>query len=75
MDFLTPELFDRLIITNIVVGLLLAGGRFYMDMTRPRDHREQTHDEASQPYSQPDDDTKPNSAFATDTPNPTNEET
>ncbi len=35
MDFLTREVFDLLIIANIVVGLLLAGRRFYQDIRRP----------------------------------------
>lgn len=35
MDFLTPQLFDILIITNIMVGILLAGRKFYKDITGP----------------------------------------
>ena len=35
MDFLTPEVFDALIITNIVVGVLIAGRKFYKDVTGP----------------------------------------
>lgn len=41
MDFLTPELFDVLIIGNMIVGLSLAGVRFYRDMTRPFTPREE----------------------------------
>jgi hypothetical protein len=51
LDFLTPELFNVLIIANMLVGLLLIGWRFYQDMTRdipaPPDRREQTYDESS----------------------------
>jgi hypothetical protein len=50
-DFLTPELFNILIIANMLVGLLLIGWRFYQDMTRelpaPPDRREQAYDESS----------------------------
>lgn len=35
MDFLTPEVFDALIITNIVVGVLIAGRKFYKDIRGP----------------------------------------
>lgn len=35
MDALTPELFDTLIIANIIIALALAGVRFYMDLRRP----------------------------------------
>lgn len=35
MDFLTPEVFDVLVLTNIVVGLLIAGRKFYKDVTGP----------------------------------------
>ena len=63
MDFLTPELFDRLIIANLIVGLLLIGGRFYIDMRDPndlaKDNREQQHDEASH-----EDDTHENTALS-----------
>jgi hypothetical protein len=34
MELLTPEGFDRLIVANLIVGVLLAGLRFYRDMTR-----------------------------------------
>jgi hypothetical protein len=51
MDFLTPELFNFLVIANLIVGLLLIAFRFYHDMTRklpePGQHREQVHDESS----------------------------
>jgi hypothetical protein len=35
MDFFTPEVFDALIITNIVVGVLIIGRKFYKDVTGP----------------------------------------
>ena len=51
MDFLTPELFSQLIIANLALGIVLAGMRFYGDMTRPEpdpaQHRQQKHDETS----------------------------
>lgn len=50
-DFLTPEIFDMLVIANLVLALVLIAGRFYYDMTRqqpePNQHREQAHDESS----------------------------
>ncbi len=35
IDFLTPEVFDAIIITNILVGLLIASWRFKRDLDRP----------------------------------------
>lgn len=35
MQFLTPEVFDLLIIVVIIVGLALAAVRLYRDLTRP----------------------------------------
>ena len=35
MEFFTPEVFDALIITNIIVGILIAGRKFYKDVTGP----------------------------------------
>lgn len=35
LDFLSPELFDMLIIIVIIVGVILAGFRLYSDFTRP----------------------------------------
>jgi hypothetical protein len=35
MQFLTPAVFDTLIIVVIVIGLAFAGVRVYRDMTRP----------------------------------------
>lgn len=35
MDFLTPEIFDVLILTNIAVGLIIAGRKLYKDVTGP----------------------------------------
>lgn len=52
MDFLTPEVFNFLVVANLIVGIALIAFRFYQDMTRPlpepSDHREQVHDESSQ---------------------------
>lgn len=49
MDFLTPEIFDRLIIANLLVGVVAAGLRFYRDMKRPLpdERRQQQYDELS----------------------------
>jgi hypothetical protein len=50
-DFLTPEIFDMLVIANLLVALFLIAFRFYQDMTHidneARQHREQAHDESS----------------------------
>ena len=50
-DFLTPQLFNALIIANMLLGLLLVSWRFYRDMTRdiadPAEQREQVYDESS----------------------------
>jgi len=35
MDFLTPEVFDVLILANIAVGVLIVGRKFYKDVTGP----------------------------------------
>ncbi len=34
MEFLTPEIFNALIIANLMVGIALAGVRLYQDLTR-----------------------------------------
>lgn len=34
LSFLTPEIFNILILLNIAVGLVLAAWRFYTDLTR-----------------------------------------
>lgn len=51
MEFLTPEIFDRLIIANLIVGVGLIVGRFYIDIRdipeASKDNREQQHDETS----------------------------
>lgn len=51
MDFLTPQVFNYLVIANLIVGLILIVGRFYHDMTRklpePNELRKQLHDESS----------------------------
>ena len=49
-DFLSPELFDMLILANLAVGVLLIIWRFYLDMTRKppaRENRQQSNDESS----------------------------
>ena len=50
-DFLTPEIFDMLVIANLIVALFLIAFRFYQDVryaeTQARNHREQNHDESS----------------------------
>ncbi len=51
LDFLTPELFDALIVAVIILGLALAAVRLYDDLTRPLP--------ASEPPVNPDDDTQP----------------
>ena len=35
VEFLTAEVFDFLVIGNIVIGLFLAGRRFRIDLRRP----------------------------------------
>ncbi len=42
-DFLTPEIFDMLVITNLIVALLLITFRFYQDMTHKQAHDEASH--------------------------------
>jgi hypothetical protein len=52
-DFLTPELFNLLILANFALGLLLIIGRFTMDMRRKppvREQRQQNYDESSYSY-------------------------
>lgn len=50
-DFLTPEIFDMLVIANLIVALFLIAFRFYQDVrhaeTQARNHREQNHHESS----------------------------
>lgn len=48
MQFMTRDIFDTLIIVVILVGLVLAARRLYVDFTRPLPT-----------VSQPDDDTQP----------------
>ncbi len=46
-DFLTPEIFDMLVITNLIVALILIAFRFYQDMTQKQvDIHLQSQDEA-----------------------------
>lgn len=49
-DFLTPEIFDLLVMANLGVAVLLIVIRFYQDMTHNRKVplRERVHDESSQ---------------------------
>ncbi len=60
MEALTPEVFNTLVVANIVVGMALAAYRFTRDMIRPvpnaEEQREQAHDEHSPARL---DDTKP----------------
>lgn len=49
MDFLTPQLFDLLIIGVIIIGLAFAAVRFYADMTRPLPPRRTRPDDDTQP--------------------------
>ena len=56
MNFLTPQFFNILVIANIIVGVTLAGRKFYKDITGPLPDdapdwaREQS--ESNQPSSQ-----------------------
>lgn len=60
MEFLTPEVFDALIMTNIIVGVLIAGRKFYKDVTgplpddAPRRMREEYNSTLSSPSSSSD---------------------
>lgn len=53
MGLLTPEVFDRLILANLIVGVLLAGLRFYREMTRPLPDRDSYDSAASLEDTQP----------------------
>ena len=48
-EFLTPQVFNMLVIANLLVGLALIAYRFTRDMQRPiqPQQREQAHDEIS----------------------------
>ncbi len=35
LDFLTPDLFNAIIVINIVLGLVIAGRRFRRDISSP----------------------------------------
>ena len=35
MDFLRPEIFDLLVIVNIIIALIIAGRRFFKDIRGP----------------------------------------
>ncbi len=35
IEFLSPEVFDAIIIINIIVGLIIAGRRFRKDLSGP----------------------------------------
>ena len=50
MDFLTPQLFDLLVIIVIIIGLALAGVRLYDDFTRPLPPAHPPVDEETQPH-------------------------
>ena len=48
-EFLTPRVFNILVIANLLIGLALIAYRFTRDMQRPiqPEQREQAHDEIS----------------------------
>ena len=48
-EFLTPQVFNVLVIANLLAGLALIAYRFTRDMQRPLlpQQREQAHDEVS----------------------------
>jgi cell division protein FtsN len=62
-EFLTPQIFNMLVIANMLVGLALIAYRFTRDMQQPipSQHRQQAHDEASHNTL---DDTDPHAAQA-----------
>ena len=35
LEFMTPELFDALVIASVVIGLAIAGRRFRLDLRKP----------------------------------------
>ena len=39
LSFLTPDVFNAIIVANLVIGMVLMVGRFYRDMTRPLPQR------------------------------------
>ncbi|MDE2748131.1 MAG: hypothetical protein OXI34_04115 [Chloroflexota bacterium] len=56
LEFLTPEIFDAIIIINIIVGVLIAARRFRKDVSGPlpedappaaRERFESSHEGAS----------------------------
>ena len=60
MDFLTPEVFDMLVIIVIILGVALAGVRLYDDLTRPLPPARPSLDDDTQPHQPiPDDESQP----------------
>jgi len=35
LEFLTPDVFDALVIASVVIGLAIAGRRFRLDLRKP----------------------------------------
>ena len=64
-EFLTPEIFDMLVIANLIVALALIAYRFTRDMSQPvsSDQRQQSQDEISTSALE---DTTPNNAISFD---------
>ena len=49
MDFLTPQIFDILVIVVIILGVALAAVRLYDDLTRPLPPARSPLEEDTQP--------------------------
>jgi hypothetical protein len=49
-DFLTPQVFDILIVVVIIIGLALAAVRLYDDLTRPLPPRPPRPDDDTDPH-------------------------
>jgi hypothetical protein len=49
LSFLTPEVFNAIIVANLVIGVVLMVGRFYRDMTRPLPKRSPRPTDETQP--------------------------
>lgn len=49
-EFLSPELFNNLILANLALGILLVIGRFTLDMRRKKPVRQQSYSELSNSY-------------------------
>ena len=55
---ITPELFDTLILANLIIGAALAGVWFYRQMRR-RPHKPLSSNDGYNPYAATSDDTQP----------------